>query len=119
MKLIIVGVTKCGTTSLSKWLKSQGHKVVDMEYYATIPSGTIFYKNHYSDYTPVLIFRDYKDRQESFKKYYKKNPQFLKGQDDKYDKKNIMAQWKSYTPIVYLLEELLLKPDFPKLNIGN
>jgi hypothetical protein len=119
VKLIIVGVTKCGTTSLNKWLKSKGHIVIDMEYYSTIESGTVFYKNHFSDYKPVLIFRNYRDRQKSFEKYYKKNPQFLKGQKDDFNRENIIAQWKFTDPLIYELEELLLKSDFPRLNIGN
>jgi hypothetical protein len=119
VKLIIVGVSKCGTTSLSEWLKSKGHEVIDMEYYSTIPNGIGFYHNHFSDYKPVLIFRNYKDRQKSFEKYYKNNPQFLKGQKDDFNRENIIAQWKFTYPLIYELEELLLKPDFPRLNIGN
>lgn len=126
MKLIIVGVTKCGTTSLSKWLKSKGHEVIDFEYLATRNGGTVFYDTcELRPYgllrkrRPVLIFRNEIDRKISFKKYYEKHPEFLKGQTENYDIDNIIAQWKYANPMIFHLEEMVKRDDFFHLNSSN
>ena len=119
LNLIVVGVTKCVTTSLSKYLKSKGHKVIDFETLATLKNGTSHYQTQFSDYRPVLIFRNYRDRQKSFLDYYCKNPHLLKGQSFTYDIPNIIGQWKNYNPIIYNLEEISKEPDFPHENQIN
>lgn len=126
MKYIIVGVTKCGTTSLSKYLTNLGHIVLDFEYLATRKGGTIIYDSTYlhgsgflHDFKPVLIFRNEIDRKISFTNYYKKNPHLLKGQDDEYDIDNIISQWKYSNPLIFHLEEMTNKDGFLCLNSTN
>ena len=118
MKYCIVGVTKCGTTSLEKYLKSKGHTVVSHETLATLKSGTGFFGAQYFEkgWKPVLIFRNEKDRLRSFLNYYSKNPELLKGQSKDYDIVNIKAQWKNFDAEFYHLEEMQQLSDFPHIN---
>ena len=115
MDLIIVGVSKCGTTSLEKYLKDQGHTVLMHQTLATISFGTYFFSQQYKNYKPVLIFRDPIKRDISYKDFQK-----TKKMKDEYNGliniEYIISQWLKFDPLIYYLEDLVKIDNFPCLN---
>jgi len=75
MKYCIIGIEKCGTTSLEHDLKEQGHKVKRWEWSYCFPRIRDVVKNYYPNYIPVMILRDPIDRCFSDYRYAVKSKQ--------------------------------------------
>ena len=128
----IVGIEKCGTTSLEQWYRSKGHVVVREEsiyfrWYAKIRARIL-----YPNMKIVLIIRDPVERVYShynYKRYYqqgdrneikcdlqtalKEHPEILRGSN--------YSKWiKKWNPnVVYDLRQMQMMCDFPKENINS
>ena len=58
MKYIILGVEKCGTTSLERDLRDKGHNVIRWEWAYCLPDIRTFVEKKYPGYKPLIITRD-------------------------------------------------------------
>jgi len=58
LKYHILGIEKCGTTSLEEKLKSQGHDVVRHEWAYCFENVKEWHVAHYPDYLPTFILRN-------------------------------------------------------------
>ena len=127
----ILGIEKCGTTSLEKYLKSQGFHVVREESNYCRWFGVIKFKYQYPNMKAVMIIRDPVERIWSHYNY-KHTKQFGDRHEIKCELKEALIKyswlvdgsnyskwikkWESVNPIIYKLEELCLLSDFPKEN---
>lgn len=105
---MIVGVQKCGTTSLGKYLRDKGYDVIESEkYFLDID----FALNHdYSNYTPIIITRNPIERAWSDYNFFGGD---IKNACDNSFYKAGLQMWDS---LIYSLEYLMTIPDFPRLN---
>lgn len=108
---IIVGVQKCGTTSLGKYMRDKGFEVIEAERYFL---NTGFAENHdYSNYTPIIVTRNPIERAWSDYKYFESTLE--RACDNSYYRAGLQM-WDS---LIYSLEYLKTLPDFPHENIGK
>lgn len=131
MKYHIVGIHKCGTTSLMKWLIDKGHEVIRNEFVFWEKHGPRWHLHNYSEYTPILLLRDpieriwshynYKRFKQpndineihcSFEEALTTHPEMLWSSD--YDR--WIKHWEPTKPVIMWLEELQKDPTFPKEN---
>ncbi len=134
---IIIGVQKCGTTSLEKWMKKNKYNVKREE--VLVQAGDVggyqetggieTYEGAYYHRTPILILRDPIKR--IFSQYhYKQNHQ----QGDPYEifentlekaldnhpellnasnYEEYITKWKQFKPIILYFEDVIKWKDFP------
>lgn len=134
---IIIGMRKCGTTSLEKWMKKNGYDIRREEQLITegdigsydYIDGRRFYKGCFIHRRPIIILRDpikrifsnyhYKqnhqqgDKFEIFEKTLEEaidnHPELLDSSNyDKYLKK-----WESYNILKLYFEDVIKWKDFP------
>ena len=104
----IIGIPKCGTTSLGKYLSDKGYDVIETE--------LSFYdyeraeNYNYWDRTPIIITRNPKETERSYKNSF--NSTDDKAKQNAYFK----AGLQMYDALIYSLEYLKTIPDFPHLN---
>ena len=130
-KIYIVGVKKCGSTSLEMFLKNAGFEVVREESVFGHYAGLQKYKLQYPDYQTLFIIREpvariwsqyhYRRHHQtggrneircSFEEALVKHPDLVTASD--YER--WIDRWNATNPVVVKLEELQKIPDFPKSN---
>lgn len=135
MKYAIIGFPKCGTVSLEEYLKrdKKNEVIRVVPEIAWLPNAHRTYKAYYSEYTPVLITRDPFDRLWSAYRFYTffhgvTWEEFLNGNDPRYHFigcSKIKGKWDytphinrfaEWNPLVFSLEEMQKRPDFPHNN---
>jgi len=133
-KYHIVGIRRCGTLSLEKYLKAKGHKVVRNESIFGVPHGISAHLKYYPDYQPIFIIRDPIQRifshynftrfhavgtdveiKCSFEEALEKHPEIIGSSCYEF----FIEQWKPLFPIVIHLEELVKLPDFRHEHKSN
>lgn len=103
-KYEIVGVPKCGTSSLGEYMRRLGYDVIESELQFSNP-------NYKTDRIPIIITRDPVERVWSDFNFFKRS---LKESCEwsKYEK--YIKLW--HEPVIYTLEELSKLDDFPHHN---
>ncbi len=100
-KYIIVGIPKCGTTSLGKYLTDKGYDVIERELqFYDIDSAL---NHNYYDRTPIIITRNPKQAYKSQEVNFGYSMIFQYG----------LQMWDT---LIYSLEYLKTIPDFPHEN---
>jgi hypothetical protein len=104
----IIGIPKCGTTSLGKYLTDKGYDVIESELYFY----SIKYAENYNywDRTPIIITRNPREAEISFKNYFNSTEEQAK--QNSFFKAGIQM----YDALIYSLEYLKTIPDFPHMN---
>ena len=135
---IIIGVVKCGTTSLEKWMKQEGYNVLreeslfkegDVGSSFSYGDGLERYKRNHRARKPILVLRDpikrifshyhYKQNHQSGDIYeihektldeaLENHPELLNASNyEKYLKK-----WSEVNPIIVYFEDLIKLDGFP------
>jgi hypothetical protein len=123
-KWVIIGFSRCGTTSASRYFHCSHPEI---GYSGVTP----YYLEHYSNHIPIFITRNPVDRIWSMYNYHGvfKNMTFeemLDFKDDKYqnvgcndcikqsDYMKYIEPFRQFNPIIYKLEDLKRRPDYPK-----
>ena len=111
-KYDIIGVPKCGTTSLGKYLRDKGYDIIETETNWTQINTAENYNMFHR--TPIIIVRNPIER--AWSDYNNIHTESLKNACDwSYYK----AGLQMYDALIYSLEYLQTFPDFPKENINN
>ena len=104
----IIGIPKCGTTSLGKYLTDKGYDVIETE--------LLFYnieraENYdYWDRTPIIITRNPKEAERSWKNAFNSTIEQAKANSF------FKAGLQMYDSLIYSLEYLKTISDFPHEN---
>lgn len=133
MKYHILGIEKCGTTSLEALLKMQCHTVVRHEWAYCFKGVKTWHDRYYSEYIPTFITRDPVDRcysdynyaikqkqipKISYEEALEKHPRFTQGSN--YEK--WIAQFKDNCKIFNLDEmkmQILNKNTYPEITTAQ
>lgn len=134
---IIIGMKKCSTTSLEKWMNENGHDVIrdvvlaqegDIGSYGRT-DGVNIYKRCYPHRRPIIILREpikrifsqyhYKQnhqqgdkfeiRQKTLKEAIDKHPELL----DVSNYYKYLSKWQRFNPLILYFEDIIKWKDFP------
>jgi hypothetical protein len=108
----IVGVPKCGTTSLAEYMRKKGFDVEESEL-----QFFDIHKAHTHDYyfrTPIIVVRNPIERAWSDYNFFERDS-IEKACDFSFYQYGLQM-WDS---LIYSLEYLMTIPDFPKLNYNK
>lgn len=108
-KYNIIGVPKCGTTSLGKFLRDKGFDVIETETSWMCIDNAEFYDMYYR--TPIIVVRNPIER--AWSDYNDIHRNSLK---EACNWSYYFAGLQMYDALIYSLEYLKTIPDFPKIN---
>ena len=131
IKLYVIGIHKCGTTSLEKFFTENGFEFVREESIFKHSQGLLKHKFQYPDYQTLLIIREPLQRiwsqynyrfttqkggkneiNCSFEEAMKLNPEII----DSSNYQKWIDRWKNTNPIILKLEDVSKTKTFPVTN---
>jgi len=118
MKYIILGVTKCGTTSLIKYLEGHGHDVIRAEL-AYWDRNIVQVDSLWRDRQAIFILRRDKEAWVKSLNTFNNTINKRKTRDkeiDMADPEIIKKRFGELNPEIVYLEDMLEKAGFPHLN---
>jgi len=115
MKYHIVGIEKCGTHSLQKYLRDGGYEVIAHEWLYCRRNGPTMHDEYYAECQPIIITRDPIERfiSDYHWREQRKQPGTLKQiiQGSYYD--YWIRLWSKQRPIILRLEDMSMIDGFP------